>query len=97
RRRAAAQQHVGEAAGGGAYIRADPALDTQPEVIQRAGELLRAAPNVVRVGLGGDLGLAGDERRGTRHELAVDPDRTRAHQDLCALARRREATRYQLE
>ena len=69
--RAVLQQHLGEAAGGGADVEADMALDLDRIQFQGAGELDAAARDPGVRGLRGQFGIGGDHLRRFQHGPAV--------------------------
>ena len=89
--RAALQQDVGEAAGGGADIERAAALDVDVERVERVRELDAAAADVGMVGRGQlDAASLADRRAGFRHDVAVDAHLAGENQRARPFARRRQ-------
>ncbi len=70
-RRAAPQQHISEAAGGGAEIEAGQACRIDAEHVQRAGELQAAARDIRVSGFGPDDRIARKRFGGLGNDLAI--------------------------
>jgi hypothetical protein len=92
-RRAAFEQDVGEAAGGGADVERLASLDGNAEGVERVRELDAAAPDVRMVWRDQrDLGGRVDLRAGFGLRAPVDADLSGKDQRARPLARRRQAT-----
>ena len=90
-RRAALQQAIGEAAGGGADVEADLARDIDREMIERGFQLESAAADVARLREQFDLARRVDVRAGLVGLLPVDQHLAGQDQRLRFLARFGEA------
>ena len=89
--RAAFEQHVGEAAGGGADIEADEAFRLEPECVERRGELHPAARHVGVRRRGLDCCVEGHLLGRLFERHAADTDEPRCDRGLRARPAGKEA------